>query len=501
MSPKPTMHGSQKSDGPVVPVKPPNKDAGAPAEVVEGRGPTKGSMNEQNAIRTLRRDVAQSALGRVREAARKDRTAKFTALLHHVTVDRLREAYASLARRAAPGVDGVTWAAYGEDLEARLADLHQRLHRGAYRAKPSRRVYIPKPDGQERPLGVAALEEKVVQRAVVEVLNAIYEGDFRGFSYGFRPGRGPHDGLDALTMGILLKKVNWVLDADIRGFFDAIDHGWMVKFLEHRIADKRIVRLVQKWLAAGVLEDGIWSRTEEGTPQGATVSPLLANIYLHYVFDLWVEQWRKRRACGDVIVVRYADDFVVGFQHETDARRFHRDLDARLRQFNLELHPEKSRLLRFGRYAMAEWRGVVEKPPVFDFLGFTHICVKNKLGKFVLVRHTSKKRMRAKLHVLRDALRKRMHLPVAVQGTWLASVLRGYYAYHAVPTNIGPLGEFRTQVIRHWHRALRRRSQHDRTNWGRTCRLAERWIPKPRILHPWPSERFSVRTQGRSRVR
>lgn len=308
MSHKPTMHSPQKSDGLVVPTKPPNNVALATAEVVEGRSPAEGNAIEQNAGRTQSRITAPNALDRVREAASRDRKAKFTALLHHITIDRLRVAYETLSRRAAPGIDGVTWAAYGQGLEARLADLHAQVQRGVYRAKPSRRVYIPKPDGRQRPLGIAALEDKIVQRAVVEVLNAIYETDFHGFSYGLRPGRNQHNALDALATGILRKKVNWVLDADIRGFFDSIDHGWMVKFLEHRIADKRIVRLVQKWLAAGVLEEGKWSSVGEGTPQGATVSPLLANVYLHYVFDLWVEQWRRRHANGDVIVVRYADD-------------------------------------------------------------------------------------------------------------------------------------------------------------------------------------------------
>lgn len=502
MSRTPTMHGPQKSDGPVVPTKPPNNAAHAVAEGVEGRGPAKGNMVEQNAARTLSRTTAPSALDRVRQAARRDRKAKFTALLHHVTIDRLRDAYLALQRRAAPGVDGVTWAAYGENLEARLVDLHGRLHRGAYRARPSRRVYIPKPDGRERPLGIASLEDKIVQRAVVEVLNAIYENDFLGFSYGFRPGRSQHHALDALATAILRKKVNWVLDADIRGFFDAIDHGWMVKFVEHRIGDARIVRLIQKWLAAGVLEEGRLSKSEEGTPQGATVSPLLANVYLHYVFDLWVEQWRGRTARGEVIVVRYADDFVVGFQHESDAYRFRRDLEARLQRFHLELHPDKTRLFRFGAFAAARQRERgLGKPSTFDFLGLTHICGRSRQGRFVLLRHSSKKRMRAKLRAVREELLRRRHLPVTKQGAWLASVVRGYFAYHAVPTNGRRLASFRYQVVRAWHRALIRRGQRDGTTWERMHRLDERWIPKTRILHPWPEERFDVRTRGRSRVR
>jgi group II intron reverse transcriptase/maturase len=502
MSRTPTMNGPEKSDGFVVPTKPPNKAAQAAAEVVEGRSPAKGNTGEQNAPRTQSRTSAPSALDRVRQAARRDRKAKFTALFHHITIDRLRNAYLALERQAAPGVDGVTWAQYGDGLEVRLQELHARLHRGAYRAKPSRRVYIPKPDGRQRPLGIAALEDKIVQRAVVEVLNAIYEVDFLGFSYGFRSGRGQHQALDALATAIARKKVNWVLDADIRGFFDAIDHGWLVKFVEHRIGDPRILRLIQKWLAAGVLEQGRWSSTEEGTPQGATVSPLLANVYLHYVFDLWVQQWRKRQARGEVIVVRYADDFVVGFQRGDDAARFRQELTLRVRQFGLELHPDKTRLFRFGRFAASDRRERGEgKPETFEFLGFTHICGKSSSGKFLLHRHTSKARMRARLRALKDAIKRRQHLPVHAQGRWLQSVLRGYFAYHAVPTNIDRLGGFRTQVTRYWHKALRRRGQRDRTTWDRMSRRAGRWLPKPRVLHPYPWDRFDVRTRGKSRVR
>jgi group II intron reverse transcriptase/maturase len=497
------MHGSQKSDGLVVPMKPPN-EAGRPTveEGVEGRSSTKGNTVEQNAPRTQCRTRAPSALDRVHEAARRDRKQRFSALLHHVTVDRLRDAYLALKRKAAAGVDGVTWSEYGQDLEERLADLHGRVHRGAYRAKPSRRVYIPKPDGRQRPLGIAALEDKVVQRAVVGVLHAIYESDFLGFSYGFRPGRSQHDALDAFATAITRKKVNWVFDADIRGFFDAIDHGWMVKFVEHRIADKRIVRLIQKWLAAGVLEDERWSATEEGTPQGATVSPLLANVYLHYVLDLWVQRWRKHVAVGEMIIVRFADDFVVGFQHESDAARFRADLQKRLEQFGLELHPDKTRLIRFGRFAEQQrFKRREGKPETFDFLGFTHICGMSRDGDFRLLRCTSKKRMRARLLAIRKDLKRRRHQALDVQGQWLAAVVRGYFAYHAVPMNISRLSSFRTQVIRSWHRALRRRGQRDRTGWARMNKLARRWLPTPRRLHPHPWERFDARTQGKSRVR
>ncbi|AKQ65511.1 Mobile element protein [Myxococcus hansupus] len=363
--------------------------------------------------------------------------------------------------------DGVTWEAYREGLEDNLQSLHGRLHRGAYRARPSRRVYIPKADGRQRPLGVAALEDKLVQRSLVKVMNAVYEEDFLGFSYGFRPGRSQHHALDALAVGLQRMKVSWVLDADIRGFLDAIDHGWMLKFLEHRIADKRVLRLIQKWLGAGVMEKGKWMQTEEGTPQGATISPLLANIYLHYVLDLWAQQWRKRWARGSIIIVRYADDFVVGFQFYSDAERFQVALRERLRKFSLELHPEKTRLLLFGRYAakMREERGL-GKPETFDFLGLTHICGRTRSGKFLLRRHTMRRRMRAKLREVKAELQRRRHLPIPEQGAWLRVVVRGYFAYHAVPTNIMALSSFRTQLAHLWHRALQRRSQRAGMNWG-----------------------------------
>jgi RNA-directed DNA polymerase len=496
------MNGQGTSDRPVVPAKLPN-NAGTPvAEVVEGRGLAKGNADQQNTPRTQCRTSVPSALDRVREVARRDRKAKFTALFHHLTVDRLRAAFLALQRRAAPGVDGVTWEQYASNLEGNLLDLHARLHRGAYRARPSRRVYIPKADGRQRPLGIASLEDKVVQRAVVEVLNAIYEADFLGFSYGFRPRRSQHQALDALAVGIRRCKVNWLLDADIRGYFDAIDHGWLVKFIEHRIADRRMLRLIQKWLSAGVMEGGAWTKGEEGTPQGATVSPLLANIYLHYVLDLWVQQWRKRNARGSVIVTRFADDFVVGFQHRADAERFLGELRDRLRKFSLELHPDKTRILEFGRYAVSNRQERGEgKPESFNFLGFTHICGKTATGKFLIVRRTMRERMRKKLHEVKAELQRRRHQSIPKQGEWLRSVVQGHFAYYAIPTNGQSLAGFRTQAIRHWHRALRRRSQRDRTNWSRMQRLAQRWVPPVRILHPWPDERFDVRTRGKSPVR
>lgn len=498
----PQMNDPEKSDGLIVPAKSPNEASLLAEEVMEGRGPAKGNTEGQNASRTQSRTDAHSALDRVREVAKKDKTKQFTALLHHVTVERLRAAYLALKRDAAAGVDGVTWNEYGQGLEARLQDLHGRVHRGSYRARPSRRVYIPKPNGCVRPLGIASLEDKIVQRAVVEVLNVIYEMDFLGFSYGFRPGRSQHQALDALATAVARKRVNWVLDADIRDFFNAIDHEWLVKFVEHRVADKRVVRLLQKWLAAGVLEDGAWSRSERGTPQGATVSPLLANVYLHYVLDLWVQQWRKRSARGEVIIVRYADDLVVGFQHLTDATKFRTELQQRLERFGLEVHPEKTRLLRFGPFAAQDRRTIGQgKPETFDFLGFTHICGKTRAGKFLLVRRTSKKRMRAKLKLIREDLLRNRHLPVDIQGQRLEARVRGYYAYHAVPTNMRRLSSFRTEILRAWRHALRRRGQRSRVPWERLSRLGRRWVPTPRVLHPYPWDRFDDRTRGGSRVR
>jgi group II intron reverse transcriptase/maturase len=429
----------------------------------------------------------------VREVATRDGEARFTALLHHVDLDRLQAAYRAVRPQATPGVDGVTWAGYGQDLEANLQDLHARVHRGAYRASPSRRAYIPKADGRLRPLGIATLEDKIVQRAVVEVLNAVYEVDFRGFSYGFRPGRNPHQALDALAVGIERRRVNWVLDADIRDFFGQLDWAWLKRFLEHRIADKRILRLIDKWLAAGVMEDGAWSQTEQGAPQGASVSPLLANVYLHYVFDQWADWWRRRYAHGDVIIVRFADDFIVGFEHHADAQRFHDELRGRFAKFGLELHPDKTRLIEFGRYA-AERRAArgLGKPETFDFLGFTHICAKNRTGRFWVRRLTISKRMRAKLREVKDQLKVRRYQPVPEQGRWLASVVRGHRAYYAVPGNRTAVASFRTQVTKLWHDALERRSQRTRISWARMDRLATRWLPPAKVLHPFPDARLRV---------
>jgi group II intron reverse transcriptase/maturase len=496
------MNEHGKSDSPVVPAKPPNKAGKPAAEVVEGRGLAEGNTARPTRPGHRAGPGVPNGLDRVREVARKDKGARFTALLHHVNLDRLREAYWAINPRAATGVDGETWGSYGQDLEANLRDLHERVHSGAYRAKPSRRAYIPKADGRQRPLGIASLEDKILQRAVAEVLNAVYEEDFLGFSYGFRPGRSPHDALDALAAGILRKKVNWILDADIRDFFSKLDRAWLGKFLEHRIADKRILRLIQKWLSAGVIEDGKWSDTLEGAPQGASASPLLANVYLHYVFDLWVRWWRNRQARGDVIVVRFADDFIVGFEDLGDAKQFLHDLRRRLTKFGLELHPDKTRLIEFGRFAVknrAAWGS--GRPETFDFLGFTHICGKGRSGRFWLRRITISKRMRAKLKAVKDQLMRRRHQPIPDQGRWLRSVVQGHLNYYAVPGNRRALGTFRSEVNRLWLRALRRRSQRHRLTWQRMNRLVDRWLPPARILHPYPEVRFNVRTQGRSPVR
>jgi group II intron reverse transcriptase/maturase len=478
-------------------VKPPNKAMAAVigAEVVEERGLAKGNTDSTTRPGLSAGPDVSSALDRVREAAQKDKDARFTALLHHVDFNRLWAAYWAIRPQAAPGVDGVTWQDYGQDLEGNLEGLLARVHSGAYRASPSRRVYIAKADGRQRPLGIATVEDKVVQRAVVEVLNAIYEEDFLGFSYGFRPGRSPHHALDALSVAIERKKVNWVLDADISDFFTSLDHGWLEKFLEHRIADRRVLRLIRKWVNAGVIEDGAWTASDGGAPQGASASPLLANIYLHYVLDRWVRQWRRKHAHGDVIIVRFADDFVAGFEHQADAQRFLSDLRERLAKFSLELHPDKTRLIEFGRTAARARAARGDgKPETFDFLGFTHFCGKTKNGRFWLKRKTISKRMRAKLAEVKDQLRRRMHHPIPEQGRWLASVVRGHLAYYAVPGNTDAVAAFRTQVTRLWFKALRRRSQRNRLNWTRMNRIATRWLPPARVMHPFPSERFYATT-------
>jgi group II intron reverse transcriptase/maturase len=488
------MHEPEKSDTVVVAVKPTNNAERSAAELVEPRTGTKGNANQQSTRRAQDRESVSQALERVRLAARRGKKEKFTSLLHHVDPEMLKTSFYALKRDAAPGVDGMTWDAYEQGLDRRIEDLHARVQSGAYRAQPSRRSHIPKEDGTKRPLAVTALEDKIVQRAVAAVLNEIYEADFLGFSYGFRPGRGQHDALDALYVGISSKKVSFILDADIRSFFTEVSQEWVVRFLEHRIGDKRILRLIQKWLRAGVLEDEVVTIEEKGTGQGSVISPLLANVYLHYVFDLWAERWRRREATGDMIMVRYADDIVVGFQHEDEARRFWEAMRERLRTFSLSLHPEKTRLIEFGRFAARnrELRGL-GKPETFKFLGFVFICGKSRRGAFQLRRKSRGDRMSAKLREIKEALRKRMHVPIPEVGRWLAQVVAGYFAYHAVPTNSAALYAFRYHVAVLWHRQLCRRSQRAYVVWERMAKLADEFLPKPRILHPWPSVRFAVR--------
>jgi RNA-directed DNA polymerase len=495
MSHKTHMHDNGESYSGVVPAKQPNKSGKPLAEVVEGSTLTKENVGQSNPYWTPSQECGPSGLDRVREAARKNGKLRFTALLHHVTVDLLRSSYLNLKRKAAPGVDGVTWEEYGGDLEAKLIDLHGRIHRGAYRAQPARRVWIPKSDGRQRPLGIAALEDKIVQYAVGMVLNQIWEEDFLGFSYGFRPGRSQHDALDALYVGIVRKKVNWVLDLDVRSFFDKVDHDWMIRFVEHRIGDRRIVRLIQKWLKAGVMEQERWIETEEGTPQGSVISPVLANLYLHYVLDLWVDQWRRKKATGDVIIVRYADDAVLGFQLRSEAERFLQEVQERMGKFGLELHPEKTRLIEFGRYAAKRRKQRGEGcPETFNFLGFTHICGTNrKTGYFTIIRQTISKRRAAKLKQLNAELRQRLHDPLAVTAKWLQSVVRGYFQYHAVPGNEKSLGQFRSHILRLWLRQIRRRSQRSCWTWERFLARLGGLLPEVCILHPYPTERFAAK--------
>src|SRR3979411_1259226 len=481
------MHGRGKSDSAVVAAKPTNNAERSAAEPVEPRAEAEGNADQQSMRQTQGWASVSQALERIRQIAKERETEQFTALLHHVSADLLGEVFFELKENAAPGVDGLSWREYEADLERNLEDLHARLHRGAYRALPSRRVYIPKPDGGQRPLAVAALEDKIVQRATAAVLNAIYEEGFLGFSYGFRPGRGAHDALDALVVCIHSKKVSFILDADIRSFFDEISQDWLIRFVDHRIGDKRIIRLIQKWLKAGILEDGVVSVSDRGTGQGSVISPLLANIYLHYALDLWAMRWRQRQATGDMIIVRYADDFIVGFEHQVDARFFLDEMRERLGKFALSLHPEKTRLIEFGRFAAERRkRRGLGKPETFNFLGFTFICGKTRAGKFQIRRKTRADRMRAKLKEIKQEMRRRMPQPIPEQGRWLGRVVRGYFNYHAVPTNGRALEVFRHHVTDLWRRTLRRRSQKDRMTWERMTQLGDARLPKPIIAHLQP---------------
>jgi RNA-directed DNA polymerase len=519
------MNERGKSDPAVVAANPANKAEPSAAEPAERRAGTKGNADQQHMGRTQSRETMSQVLARIRQTvepgagnanqqhmgrpqgpepmsqvlarirqtARQRKKERFTALYHHINHELLRSSFLALKRDAAPGVDGMTWEGYAANLDGNIKDLHARVQRGAYRALPSRRQYIPKPDGRQRPLAVAALEDKIVQRATATLLNAIYEEDFLGFSYGFRPGRSTHNAMDALVVGIESRKVNWILDADIRAFFDTISQEWLIRFLEHRIGDPRIIRLIQKWLKAGILEDGVVAVSEVGTAQGSVISPLLANIYLFYVLDLYAERWRRREATGDVIIVRYADDFIVGFEHETDARRFLDLLRERMGKFALALHPEKTRLIEFGRHAVENRRQRgLGKPETFNFLGFTFICGTSRRGRFLVKRKSRRDRMRAKLQAIKQELRQRMHQPIREQGRWLKQVVGGYFRYHAVPTNSRTLKQFRDAVTILWRQLLSRRSQKADRPWTWFAMLVDHWLPRPKILHDWPRRRLAV---------
>ncbi len=488
------MHEHGKSDSDIVAMKPTNKAEPSAAESVEPRAGTKGNAEQQSTRRAQDRESVSQALERIRQAARQRKKEQFTTLFHHISIELLRLSFFAIKKDAAAGVDGLAWQDYEADLERNLEDLHERVQRGAYRALPSRRVYIPKPDGRQRPIAIAALEDKIVQRATAAVLSAIFEEDFLGFSYGFRPKRSQHDALDALVVGITSTKVNWILEVDVQRFFDEVSQDWLIRFLKHRIADPRILRLIQKWLKAGILEDGVVTVSDKGTGQGSVISPLLANIYLHYSLDLWAERWRRREATGDMIIVRYADDVVAGFEHESDARCFWDAMRERLQEFSLTLHPEKTRLIEFGRRAATNRRQRgLGKPETFDFLGFTFICGKSLRGKFLLKRRSRRDRMKAKLKEVAGELRRRMHQPIPEQGAWLKQVVTGYFAYHAVPTNWAALGAFRAEITERWRWTLHRRSEKSALTWARMKKLADDWLPKPRILHPWPNQRFAVK--------
>jgi group II intron reverse transcriptase/maturase len=494
------MNADRQSDESVVPSTQANKAGTEPAaESVEERDSAEMNTQQTDRPRTLSRTKRRSfGLAGVREAARTKPELKFENLLHHITIPLLHEAFDDLKKTAAAGIDEVTWQDYEQDREASIEALHGRIHRGSYRAKPSKRIYIPKSDGRQRPIGIAALEDKIVQKATAWVMQCIYEQDFLGFSYGGRPGRGAHDALDALCVGVTRKKVNWILDADVKGFFDNVDHTWLMKFIEHRISDKRILRLIGKWLRAGVNEDGQWSKTTVGTPQGAVISPLLANIYLHYVLDLWIDHWRRQRGRKDVVVVRYVDDFVIGFESKADAEACLDALRTRFGKFGLELHPEKTRLIEFGRYAIERRAERGEgRPETFDFLGFTHCCdTSPKTGWFMIRRQTIASRMTRTLAAIKRQLHRHRHRSIGQNGRWLGSVVRGWMGYHAIPGNVSRIRRFRDEVSRLWLRSLRRRSQRHRWPWSRMKRLFRIHVPAAKVLHPYPDQRFRARIKA-----
>lgn len=498
---KPRSQAPEESDEPIVPKKSGNSRV-TPEDSMEGRGEANGKSASRNASRTQDRIDAPTSLERIGQRAAKDKEIRFSNLLSHIKVPLLKWAYQSLRKKAAPGVDGIRWSEYGENLDARLLDLQDRVQRGAYHPMPVRRVHIPKTLGSTRPIGIPALEDKIVQQAVRAILEPIYESVFLGFSYGFRPRRSPHDALNALAVAIG-KRTDWVLDADIRSYFDTLEHDWMKKFLEHRIGDARLIRLLMKWLKAGVMEAGELYATEEGSAQGGIISPLMSNIYLHYVLDLWAHAWRKRNARKEVYIVRYADDFVMGFEDEQDALSMRHALRERFEKFGLELHPDKTRLIRFGRYARQECKRTGTKPETFDFLGFTHSVSCDKRGWFQLLRRTSKKKRVAKYASLREEIRRRRHAPVRETWTWINSVLRGHYAYYGVPHNAEALARFRAYLGMAWIRQLQRRSQRGFWSHAQRERFRKRWrLLKPKIVHPWPEQRFAgPSTRGGSPVR
>lgn len=500
----PIVGSPEESDGNIVPEKSANNGVATSAESVEGREPPKRNLKQETAVRAQSREPASIGLFRVRQRAEKDKAVSFDNLFHFLKVDLLRASFYELKRKAAPGLDGVSWYEYQQTLEERLPDLERELHVGSYRATPAKRTYITKEDGRLRPIGIQSIEDKVVQQACVTILNEVFEPNFMGYSYGSRPGRSQHDALDALHEGIVRRRINWILDCDIAGFFDNLPHDQLVDYIENRVADKRIIRLIRKWLKVGWMEDGVRHAGTIGTPQGAVISPLLANIFLHNVMDQWAKQWRSTEAKGDMIIVRYVDDAVFGFEHETEAHAFLEALHEQVEACGLTLHPTKTRLLEFGRFATGnrQKRGET-KPETFDYLGFTHICGKTRKGKFCIKRITIRKRFRRKLKEIKEELRRRMHRPLSETGKWLASVMRGYFRYYAVPGNIKVLKELYTQLGRLWLHAIRRRSQKAKTRWTweRFYRLQNRWLPRPRIAHPYPNVRFDAKTQGRSRMR
>ena len=492
------MKGYRESDNLIVSEKPLNKtgDNKPVAEEVERRRLAERNPSKQNRNQAQSWAILPSELERIRYAAKRNKKEQFISLWHHVyNSARLESSFLKLKRKSAKGVDGQTWSTYNLNRKENLKNLSEQLKNGGYRARPVKRIYIPKPDGRQRPIGIPSLEDKIVQGSMVEVLNSIYENDFLGFSYGFRSSRSQHNALDAVVEAIEGRKVNWVLDVDIRGFFDAISHKWLIRFLEHRIKDKRVIRQIKKWLNAGIMEEGRWCKSEQGTPQGGSISPLLANIYLHYVFDLWANNWRNRNASGDVVMIRYADDMVLGFQHKHEATRFLSGLKDRLKKFTLEVNTEKTSLIEFGRFAAERRRNKGEgKPETFYFLGFTHVCSRSRLGKFTVLRNTAAKKMRNKLAELKITMRDRLHWSIPDAGKWLKSVLTGHYRYYGVPWNGKSLTRFRSEIFRMWCNSLRRRSQKHRITWERMGRLAKIWLPCPFISHPYPSQRMRVIT-------